>query len=167
MILVLTHVDQLNAKDKNTAKVFVNSIIKSTKAPRFAVLGNHEADFEDEHTTLSKFSCIVENSEEIQRGTSALNLQIEDKIASHLENQIPKLRKALEKELKDTSSRLEQIKEDDPSSLIVNFMADIQLKMKDSLLIINLEIRQIQEKYAKKIKDITIWDLDEDEDLRN
>lgn len=74
MILVMTHVDQLNTKDEKTAEDFVSSIIKSTKEPRFAVLGNHEGDFKDEDAILGQFSCIVEHSEEIKRGTSALNL---------------------------------------------------------------------------------------------
>lgn len=142
---MLTHVDQLAARDAHTAAVFLDSIVKATSTPRFAVLGRHEGGFAEEDRALAQCSSVASRPE-IQRGTSALNRYIEEKIALHLDAQVPKLQKALEAELKTTTSRLAQIEEQDPLSLIYTCITDIRHKIESSLQETELVVRQIQEK---------------------
>mmetsp|Transcript_7595 Transcript_7595/g.6646 ORF Transcript_7595/g.6646 Transcript_7595/m.6646 type:complete len:158 (-) Transcript_7595:39-512(-) len=125
IILVLTHTDRLSTFESKDYNARIQATVNATREPRFAVIGNHTGNFDEEVSKLLSHACIS-NRHEITKGSASLNELIEKKISEHLEIQIPIARYSLEQELIKTIERLDVIKEVDAMTVIFQAVSNIR-----------------------------------------
>ena len=148
-ILVLTHADALEKFDyEKTIKPRVRDIVSKTSEPRFAILGSFEGAHEEELLQMKKFNCL-QNQHDINIGTSALNLCIEETITDHLHSQWPIAKDIIRKNLRETEEALEKMKIIHPLDILVALRGEILDNFKEQKS--QLELNSIRV-WMKKLK---------------
>ena len=148
-ILVLTHADALEKFDyEKTIKPRVRDIVSKTSEPRFAILGSFEGAHEEELLQMKKFNCL-QNQHDINIGTSALNLCIEETITDHLHSQWPIAKDIIRKNLRETEEALEKVKIIHPLDILVALRGEILDNFKEQKS--QLELNSIRV-WMKKLK---------------
>lgn len=115
--VVLTKLDLLAKQGEEAACEGFKETLKQISSRCFAVLGNATTN-DEEVTRLASFPFYSPSNESVSWGTESLSGHLEDKIANHLDEQIPQLRDALQVALEKAEAELERVKQRDPSEIL-------------------------------------------------
>ena len=114
--VVLTKLDLLEKQGTAKARASFEDTRAKIDAKCFAVLGASPSD-DDEEAELRGL-CTFSDGVDIGWGVRALNVHLEERIAEHLDAQMPKARAKLEVELRRAERELEGVKKREPSEVL-------------------------------------------------